>query len=392
MRNWLPIVLLSAAPLFAADLPPGFKMTPGYEEVPSYHSYVQFDTRTIEDLGTGGRLQGQKLEGRVWVMNIRPTGQQKAGELQLADHEASLRNDGWTIIRDHGELEAKKRVGATTAWYQSFPNSSKVTILEEAPPPRVLTLTPPASTPETPADHGDYPYAAPFPGGSLQKTEHASRNLEVKPRNASQPLVFHVAETKWYAIPKDVSPYEFVTAYDRALEKSGWSVERDAIGSDGVVWAHYAKNGRDLWLYTRAQGGQQSINVVDVGADSAAARLKQELAAAGHVALYGIYFDTDSATPKPESETTLQHVLQVMTGDGSLHLEVQGHTDDSGSPEHNAKLSGDRAASVKAWLTAHGIAAARLTSKGYGATKPVADNHTPEGKAKNRRVELARIQ
>jgi Outer membrane protein and related peptidoglycan-associated (lipo)proteins len=80
-----------------------------------------------------------------------------------------------------------------------------------------------------------------------------------------------------------------------------------------------------------------------------------------------------------------------MTSDASLRLEVQGHTDDSGSPEHNAKLSGDRAASVKDWLTAHGIAASRLASKGYGATKPVADNHTPEGKAKNRRVELARM-
>jgi OmpA-OmpF porin, OOP family len=391
MRTWLLIALLTAPALFAADLPPGFRMTPGYEEVPSYHSYVQFDTHTIEDLGVGGKLQSKKLEGHVWVMNIRPAGSQKGGDAQMADHEVSLKGDGWTIIRDHGELEAKKRVGATTEWYQSFPNSTMVTILEEAPLPRALTLPPPKNAPETVADTGDYPYASPFPGGSLQRTEHASRNLEIKPKGANQPLMFHVAETKWYTIPKDVSPYEFVTAYDRALEKSGWSIEREGVGSDGVVWAHYAKDGRDLWLCTRAQGGQQSINVADVGADSAAARLKQELASAGHVPLYGIYFDTDSATPKPESETTLQHVLQLMTGDASLRLEVQGHTDDSGSPDHNASLSGDRAASVRDWLIAHGIAASRLTSKGYGATKPVADNHTPEGKAKNRRVELARV-
>jgi outer membrane protein OmpA-like peptidoglycan-associated protein len=340
---------------------------------------------------TGGRLQARKLEGRVWVMNIRPTGSQKSGEVQMVDHEASLKSDGWTIIRDHGELEAKKHVGATTAWYQSFPNSPMVTILEETPPPRVLTLTAPKSAPETLSADGDYPYAAPFPGATLQKTEHASRNLDVTPKNANQPLIFRISETKWYALPQDVSPYEFVTTYERALEKSGWSIERDGIGSDGSVWAHYAKNGRDIWVQTRAQGGQQSISVADVGADSAAARLKQELATAGHVSLYGIYFDTDSARPKPESEATLQNVLQLMTGDASLRLEVQGHTDDSGSPEHNAKLSGDRAASVKDWLVAHGIAASRLMSKGYGATKPVADNHTPEGKAKNRRVELARI-
>lgn len=63
----------------------------------------------------------------------------------MADHETSLKSDGWTIIRDHGELEAKKRAGATTVWYQSFPNSPKVTLLEEAPPPRVITLAPNAS-------------------------------------------------------------------------------------------------------------------------------------------------------------------------------------------------------------------------------------------------------
>jgi hypothetical protein len=151
MRLWLSIALLAAPTLFAADLPSGFKMTPGYEEVASYHSFTQFDTRTIEDLGAGGKLQPKKLEGRVWVTNIRPSGSQKS-EAQMADHEASLKSDGWTIIRDRGELEAKKHVAGTTAWYQSFPNSSKVTILEEAPPPRAISLTPPASMPETIAD------------------------------------------------------------------------------------------------------------------------------------------------------------------------------------------------------------------------------------------------
>lgn len=120
MRTWLPIVLtmalimalIMAPALFAADLPPGFRMTPGYEEVPSNHAYVQFDTRTIEDLGAGGKLQSKKLEGRMWVMDIRRTGSQKPGDAQMADHEASLKSDGWTIIRDHGELEAKKRAGA----------------------------------------------------------------------------------------------------------------------------------------------------------------------------------------------------------------------------------------------------------------------------------------
>ena len=199
MRKWLPIALLAAPTLFAADPPPGFKITPGYEEAPSDHLYVQFDTRTIEDVGAGGRLQGKKLEGRVWVMNIRPAASQKTGEAQMADHETSLKSDGWTIIRDHGELEGKKRAGATTVWYQSFPNSPKVTILEEAPPPRVITLAPPKSTPETLADNGDYPYATPFPGGSFQRTErasHSGRESEEPPRGSRPNLTGTVGSVR----------------------------------------------------------------------------------------------------------------------------------------------------------------------------------------------------
>src|SRR5436190_2014513 len=80
--------------------------------------------------------------------------------------------------------------------------------------------------------------------------------------------------------------YEFVKVTASALEKAGWTIERTAAGSDGVVWAHYARNGRDLWLYERAQGDSQSIEVVDVGAEASAARLKEELAKSGHAALY----------------------------------------------------------------------------------------------------------
>ena len=80
-----------------------------------------------------------------------------------------------------------------------------------------------------------------------------------------------------------------------------------------------------------------------------------------------------------------------MTDDKALRLEIQGHTDNTGTPQHNEALSAARAASVQAWLTAHGIATDRLTSKGYAATMPVADNRSPEGRAKNRRrVELAK--
>jgi outer membrane protein OmpA-like peptidoglycan-associated protein len=70
-------------------------------------------------------------------------------------------------------------------------------------------------------------------------------------------------------------------------------------------------------------------------------------------------------------------------------LEIQGHTDNVGGDAYNQTLSEARARSVMAWLTQHGVAAARMTAKGYGKTMPIADNGTDEGRMKNRRVEIA---
>ena len=72
----------------------------------------------------------------------------------------------------------------------------------------------------------------------------------------------------------------------------------------------------------------------------------------------------------------------------TLKIQINGHTDNSGKPADNIRLSEDRARSVTSYLIAKGIAPARLSSKGWGDTQPIADNSTPEGRAKNRRTEL----
>jgi OmpA-OmpF porin, OOP family len=69
---------------------------------------------------------------------------------------------------------------------------------------------------------------------------------------------------------------------------------------------------------------------------------------------------------------------------------VQGHTDSIGRDDYNQKLSEVRAATVGAWFVDHGMARGQLVSHGYGSSRPVADNATPEGRARNRRVEIAR--
>lgn len=101
-----------------------------------------------------------------------------------------------------------------------------------------------------------------------------------------------------------------------------------------------------------------------------------------------VLFDFDSAQVRPDAERTLAEVAEVIKGYTKRPVRIEGHTDSVASDEYNQKLSERRAASVQAWLAGKGIEAARLTPRGFGETKPVADNGTAEGRQRNRRVEV----
>ncbi|HEY2722278.1 MAG TPA: OmpA family protein [Chitinophagaceae bacterium] len=109
------------------------------------------------------------------------------------------------------------------------------------------------------------------------------------------------------------------------------------------------------------------------------------------IVTHGINFDVDKASLRPESMGTLNMIIQVMKDNPDLKFEVDGHTDNTGTAAHNLVLSQQRADAVKAQLIQMGIDASRLTSKGFGDTKPIGDNNTVEGKANNRRVEFVKM-
>lgn len=105
-------------------------------------------------------------------------------------------------------------------------------------------------------------------------------------------------------------------------------------------------------------------------------------------ALEGVQFETGSAVLKPVSYAILDKVASVMKNNANYNLAISGHTDATGNEAANQKLSQKRAQACLSYLATKGIAAARMSATGYGSTQPIMDNKTPEGRAKNRRVEF----
>lgn len=119
--------------------------------------------------------------------------------------------------------------------------------------------------------------------------------------------------------------------------------------------------------------------------------MEKQISSTGRVALYGIYFDTNKATLKPESDPTLDEVQKLISSDPSIKLLVVGHTDNVGEFEFNRDLSNRRAAAVVEALTSrYGISKERLFPFGCSFASPAAPNATDDGRAKNRRVELVK--
>jgi len=177
--------------------------------------------------------------------------------------------------------------------------------------------------------------------------------------------------------------------FQTALKTAGFAIDyanspADIVAHKGSTWI-YIDNKGDYYYQTIITEKQMQQ---EVSAD--ASSFGDEINKTGHVAVYGIHFDTGKATIQPDSENILGEIAKLLQQNPDLKLRVEGHTDNQGSAAANQALSEKRAQAVVVWLTAHGVPAAHLTAKGLGQTQPVADNSSEEGRAKNRRVELVK--
>jgi outer membrane protein OmpA-like peptidoglycan-associated protein len=154
------------------------------------------------------------------------------------------------------------------------------------------------------------------------------------------------------------------------------------------------KGGSELWVEVAPfnEGNDYYLTVIVKEAmkqDVTASNMLDALNRDGHIALY-INFDTGKATMRPESKPIITQIVEMLKGTPGLKVSVEGHTDNVGSPASNKTLSDERAKTVVAAIVAQGVDAKRLSALGHGQDKPIADNKTEEGRAKNRRVELVK--
>lgn len=218
---------------------------------------------------------------------------------------------------------------------------------------------------------------------------------------------------------REYSEIEFQRNYaDAVAALGGVEVSRvqythkvnETFGGRDAVDKHYhgtcASDGCENHTYLIRQGGKEYWIQVSTGAIPLhgelvvlerqamtsklgfldAAAMKKKIDADGRIALY-INFDTDKATLRPDATPLIDEMLQA---DTALKLSIDGHTDSTGTAERNRVLSKERAEAVRGALLAKGVAAERLSAQGFGPDKPLGDNNSESGRAKNRRVELVK--
>lgn len=193
-----------------------------------------------------------------------------------------------------------------------------------------------------------------------------------------------------YGTREGVSEIQVFRNFETALKQAGMKIVFEE--TPGTIVA----NKGDTWYWLQNSGSYYyqtflTVKAMQQEVTADASSIADKLSSEGHIALYGIHFETGKATILPDSGSVLNEIVKMLQDNPDVKVSVEGHTDNVGAAASNQALSEKRAQAVVAWLSSHGIDAARLKAKGWGASKPVDENNTEDGRAKNRRVELVKI-
>ena len=264
------------------------------------------------------------------------------------------------------------------------------------------------------AENPDEALISPYPGSVLNMNEVVEFDelvIPLGPTKNGEITKSQKVEGRWtrleYSFPEGRSALEVYKNYEQGLTKGGFKVlftcKEAACGVNSVTvkglhsWpyetSHYLvarldRSGERIWAVVDVRTGlsvyvnvlrEKAMETGIVKVDAAA--LKKGIADEGHVAVYGIEFDTGKSELKPAAAPIIDEIAKLLNADPKLKIYVVGHTDNVGGLDSNLGLSRKRADSVVHDLvTRHKIAAGRVMGQGVGPLVPVATNGTPEGR------------
>jgi outer membrane protein OmpA-like peptidoglycan-associated protein len=393
----LGIALLTASilpkPLLAADpvgCAPAGSM-PTYQPAERTTRAYDQDDFTV---GTSDDYKTVQVAGAKCVQSYLP----KEGTDPLSDLEIQRNYRGQLgklgaqiVFQDDRNTTAKVTKDGKETWIKVFSQETEIDVTVVDKTTLVDTLAAPSGA--------DYRLLGHMPGYTVgeptkrnfDKADFTVQNGEDTKTVSAEGALYTVS----YNFDGNGSPASDIAIqqnYRDALKKLGAQL----LYTDGrETTARLENGGSTVWLKVDSQETEIDITALEEKpfvssiqpptADS----MKAALAKDGRVVLY-VNFDFNKATLKPDAKPVLDQVVALLKGDPALKLEVDGYTDNIGDHAYNVKLSQDRAAAVVAALTAAGVEASRLSSNGFGPAKPIGDEATAEGRAKNRRVELVK--
>jgi outer membrane protein OmpA-like peptidoglycan-associated protein/tetratricopeptide (TPR) repeat protein len=191
----------------------------------------------------------------------------------------------------------------------------------------------------------------------------------------------------------DASTHEGVMAQIEFIDVDQSKVAATTLSNDTGYYTARLPEGKAYGVEINAKGYLFFLDMVDLAGAGPEEPVRKDfniekVEVGTKVVLENIFFETNKAALKPESYPQLEQVLKFLNNNPTVRMEISGHTDNVGSLKLNTNLSQARAESVVRYLVERGIDPSRLDSKGYAFSQPVAPNDTPEGRARNRRVEF----
>lgn len=252
----------------------------------------------------------------------------------------------------------------------------------------------------------DHPLLTRYPGSYISEYSKAYNATEFKvgkgDNATTQTVEGDTTSLRYfYGSPEtQASPLQIIRNYQNAIRQIGGEVVYERLPSEGDGGETTLKvhtGGKDVWVKLvpdiyGAPTQDYLLVVAEVAAMAQAVtanQLRDELDRNGFITLH-VNFDTGKSVLKPDDLATMQQVAMMMKASPALKLRVEGHTDNVGDAASNKALSEARANSVMDAIVQAGVPAERLGAAGFGQERPVADNRSEEGRAKNRRVELVK--